>query len=58
MLAALEHHLESLGAEPDHEVLAVSDHGHPDATGQGTPLPQLVNVLADVGLFELAAMFL
>jgi hypothetical protein len=57
MLAAIEHHLEPLRAEPDHEILTVSDDRYADAAGQRSPFPQLEDVLGDVRFFELAAVF-
>ncbi len=57
MRAAVEHHLEPLGVEPDDEVFPMSDDGHADAAGQGTPLAQLEDILGDVRLFKLAAVF-
>jgi hypothetical protein len=58
MLTAIEHHLEPLGAEPDHEVLPVRDDGNSRAAGQRSPFPQLKNVFGDVRFLVLATVFI
>ena len=58
MLAALQKLLQALGAEPGHEVVAMSDHGNSDPTAQRAPLSQRFNVLCDVELLELTTAYL
>ncbi len=58
VLAALHKLLEPLSAEPDHEVVAMSDHGNCDPTAQRAPLSQRFNVLCDVELLELTTAYL
>ncbi len=50
--------LEPLRAEPGYEVVAMSDHGNSDPAAQRAPLSKRLNVLCDVELLELTAVFL
>ena len=55
MLAAVDELLEPLAVEPDHEVVAMGDHGNAHPAAQTAPLPECLNVLRNVQLLELAS---
>ena len=58
VLVAIHQLLEPIGAEPDHEVVAMRDHGNSDPTAQRAPLSKGFNVLCDVELLELTTVLL
>jgi hypothetical protein len=55
--AAVEQLCQAFWIEPDHEVIAVSDHGHACTACERSPFAQEVNILGYVEFFELTPVF-
>ena len=58
VLAAVHELLKPLRVKPDHEIVAVGDHGNSHTAAQSAPLPQRLEVFSDVQLLELAVPLL
>ncbi len=54
MLAAIHQLPEPLRVKPDHEIVAMGDHGNSHTAAQSAPISQRLTVFRDVQLLELA----
>ena len=58
VLAAVHELLKPLRVKPDHEIVAMGDHGNSHTAAQSAPISQRLTVFRDVQLLELAVPLL